>query len=491
MARRQAIRTIGEVPTYYARARFSPTQLGPDIEAFDAPVPHSYGAPFQLRPIPIAPVQWRPVYYLPAHCIQFELEFVMTSVAYKSRSIARHAFLGIFLLTGAAPSFLSAQPQTVAPDVARGTSVVTANLLEKLRVSKAHSHKNLTVFLIHSAERDDREFITLNEGLKSGQVVVSELDQERVRSLTVENKSDKPLFLQEGDRVTGGKQDRTLYSSLVIAPKSGKQPIPTFCIEQSRWQLGATGRQFFGNANRGYASNSVRKAAKIQAAQGRVWEKVARQKALLQKKAGIASKTSSLNEAIDSKEIVASTKGYQDALGKILADHKDVVGMAFAVDGMLLEANVYPGYPLAKKVYPRLLETYAVDASLTKKEKQQPAPPKAGAVKELMASKMQAQPQRDEKLDDQNRLQVFASKRADAAKQYIYRCETTCDNSLVHLQWLKAEKLAATPERQRGQPGQRAQRAQQVLPLGSGRSNARNAEQRQQTDGQQNASQTD
>ncbi|MCG8584140.1 MAG: hypothetical protein MI757_05455 [Pirellulales bacterium] len=334
--------------------------------------------------------------------------------------------------------------QAPAVDAAEKPKTTQPAEIDGMKVTGPYVHKNLAVYLIHNDKRDDREFLTLNEGLKSGKVKVSELKNEQVSRLMIENTSDKPLFLQEGDRVTGGKQDRTIYSSLVIAPKSGKQAIPAFCIEQSRWKEGDTGRQFVGNANPGYASNGVRIASKLSKSQGRVWKEVAEQKMALKAQIGTGDKTSSLNEAIDSKKIKDATKGYKGELGKLLAKHGDAVGIAFALDGELTEVNVYPGNPLATKVYPRLLETYAVDASISKNAKKKPKTPTAAEVKAMMKSRLKGKAERDEKLNGRNRLQIFASEEADASKKHTYRAETKYGDDLVHLQWLRADKSVAT-----------------------------------------------
>ncbi|MDX1564201.1 MAG: DUF6569 family protein, partial [Phycisphaeraceae bacterium] len=147
-----------------------------------------------------------------------------------------------------------------------------------LTISGPFTHENLSVFLIHSDRRDDREFLTLEEGLKAGLVTVSEKKSATVRELIVVNKSDKPLFLQEGDRITGGKQDRTIYTSLAIKPRSGPTPIPSFCVEASRWRAGEKGSAFVAGGNKALAPKSVRYSAKISKNQGRVWKKVAAQK---------------------------------------------------------------------------------------------------------------------------------------------------------------------------------------------------------------------
>ena len=43
------------------------------------------------------------------------------------------------------------------------------------------------------------------------------------------------MFVQSGDIVKGGKQDRVLTVSLVLPPRSGRIAIAAFCVEQGRW----------------------------------------------------------------------------------------------------------------------------------------------------------------------------------------------------------------------------------------------------------------
>jgi len=151
----------------------------------------------------------------------------------------------------------------------------------QVTVSGPRAHDNVTVFLLHAKEQDPREFITLDEGLDKKLVAVSEKSQEQVNELVIENNSDKPLFLQEGDRVKGGKQDRIIITSLVIPPKSGKMPLPTFCCEQGRWTLGTSGKSFMNADNRILCPPSVRGACKYipyKWGQGAVWQEVQRGK---------------------------------------------------------------------------------------------------------------------------------------------------------------------------------------------------------------------
>src|SRR5438034_2385259 len=77
-----------------------------------------------------------------------------------------------------------------------------------VRVSGPYAHENLTVFLLHGKDKDDRDYLTLDQGLDKKFVAISEKQQAQVGELQIENKSDRYLFLQEGDRLQGGQQDR-------------------------------------------------------------------------------------------------------------------------------------------------------------------------------------------------------------------------------------------------------------------------------------------
>jgi hypothetical protein len=43
------------------------------------------------------------------------------------------------------------------------------------------------------------------------------------------------VFVQAGDIVKGGRQDRVLTVSLLIPPRSGRMAIGAYCVEQVRW----------------------------------------------------------------------------------------------------------------------------------------------------------------------------------------------------------------------------------------------------------------
>ena len=90
------------------------------------------------------------------------------------------------------------------------------------RVSGPYTHANLTVFLLHGPNTlPDQKLLTLQEALEQKKAIVHETSQ--VNELSVENLAgDTGLYLQSGDIVKGGKQDRAIAYDLILPPKSGK-----------------------------------------------------------------------------------------------------------------------------------------------------------------------------------------------------------------------------------------------------------------------------
>src|SRR2546421_6738898 len=103
------------------------------------------------------------------------------------------------------------------------------------KLSGPYTHGNLTVFLIHGPDRmKGREFLTLAEAMEKKVVVVHETSN--VNELAIENTGSTDVYVQSGDIVKGGKQDRTIAMDFIAPAHSGKIPIAAFCVEHGRWQ---------------------------------------------------------------------------------------------------------------------------------------------------------------------------------------------------------------------------------------------------------------
>jgi hypothetical protein len=272
-------------------------------------------------------------------------------------------------------------------------------------VSGPYSHKNLTVFLLHGADqRQDKTPLTLQEAMERKMVVVHETGD--VNNLAIENLSDEEVYVQSGDIVKGGRQDRVLALDLIVPPKSGKIQIASFCVEQGRWS--ARGEEVaagFASSRKALNSKDLKIAAKHSASQREVWDKVAQSQAKLsagvveadaapavaatpmppaqgQVAAGGGGETtsarpaaragefsvaaslssSSLQLSLENENLKQVVDDYVKKLSPIIEGKNEVIGYVFAINGQINSADVYSSTGLFKKLWPKLIESSATEA---------------------------------------------------------------------------------------------------------------------------------
>ena len=102
-----------------------------------------------------------------------------------------------------------------------------------IQVSGPIVHDNLAIYLVHGSGGGGAVPLTLQEALAKGVVKVHETGS--VNALTVENIGKDEVFVQAGDIVKGGQQDRVLSVDLLLPPRSGEVSIAAFCVEHGRW----------------------------------------------------------------------------------------------------------------------------------------------------------------------------------------------------------------------------------------------------------------
>ena len=94
-------------------------------------------------------------------------------------------------------------------------------------------HDNLAVYFVHVFAAQNAVPMSLEEALARGRLKVNETGS--VNELTVENVGDDEVFVQAGEIVKGGRQDRVLSMDLLLPPSSGRVSIAAFCVESGRW----------------------------------------------------------------------------------------------------------------------------------------------------------------------------------------------------------------------------------------------------------------
>ena len=235
------------------------------------------------------------------------------------------------------------------------------------KISEPYTHKNLTIYLIHGKDESTKtNILTLQEAMDRRLFRVYETSD--VNELAVENISKTfDVFIQSGDIVKGGKQDRILGVSIIIPAGSGRIKIEAFCVESGRWEKrGNEDSGQFSSSNDRIVSKELKLAANGARSQQDVWQKVSEAQEKLSRNVGgqvaSASSDSSLQLSLENRKLAATADEYVRRLSGLIERKSDVIGYAFAVNGQLNSADVYVSNFLFKKLWPRMLKAAAVEA---------------------------------------------------------------------------------------------------------------------------------
>jgi hypothetical protein len=233
------------------------------------------------------------------------------------------------------------------------------------RLSGPYTHGNLTVFLVHGKDLTSKTFLTLQEALAQKKVRVYETKD--VNELAIRNFSNQDVYVQAGDIVRGGDQDRMISVDFIVPPKSGRMPIAAFCVESGRWnRRGNEESATFGSSENSVALKELKLAAKRDASQQAVWKNVSVAQEKLSRTVSMsvadAASPTSLELAVENSKVKETTAAYIDALKGIVQAKSDVIGYVFAINGHVNSADVYASRALFVKLWPKLLKASAVEA---------------------------------------------------------------------------------------------------------------------------------
>lgn len=229
-------------------------------------------------------------------------------------------------------------------------------------------YENLGVFIITGEDKlkGAADYVTLDEAIKNEWVIVHETGN--VNQLTVENITPgRTVVILAGAVVKGGKQDRVLGTDLILKPQSGKIPIASFCVEQSRWRRrGNEMVDRFNSSSIQVSGKALRKAVKGGLSQQDVWKNVAEEQKKISQNVredvqANASPTS-FQLATENRELQKEVSRYRKALQEIDGRYPDAIGYAVTVNGEFSTADVYASHQLFRKMWPQHLASAITEA---------------------------------------------------------------------------------------------------------------------------------
>jgi len=261
------------------------------------------------------------------------------------------------------------------------------------------TYENISVFpVVSSYGQDTSPFLTLEEGLATGEVLVHEQGSEglvrgrdgrqvyipqyntgaAVNQLVLVNRSRRPLLLLAGELVSGGKQDRIIGKDRIVPVGAPPLPLDVFCVEHGRW----TGSAAFA-ASSTIVHPSVRESAAVDQAQTKVWDSVrngtntpapagapAPKMPAASIRGAIASngRTEAYAQIYQSRAVGVSIDDFVDQVERRFASatsglkSERVVGVVVAYGGEVAWSDIFASGDLFDHYWHKLSRSYAVEA---------------------------------------------------------------------------------------------------------------------------------
>lgn len=266
-------------------------------------------------------------------------------------------------------------------------SKADAPALATLELTGPYVYQNLAVFAVHDKNAaKHEEVLTLQEALAKKVVTVQETGD--VNRLVATNKGKDAVYLQSGDIVKGGRQDRVLQHDTVLPPNGKRVALNVFCVESGRWRgRGSEPVHHFASSNDALATKRQKMAVKVAGSQGAVWDSVAVAQAEMGAKLGRSvrapASATSLQLTLEDRKVRESVDDYLRNIEKQIPARDDVVGYAVAVNGKVDSVDVFASPRLFGKMKTKLLKASATEAVASKSDQAVPAPD-ASAVHSLI-----------------------------------------------------------------------------------------------------------
>lgn len=237
---------------------------------------------------------------------------------------------------------------------------ITDYLAEPLRLGNAGSHGSLTVYPIFGpAPR--QPYVSFAQGREAG-VIVKELDEgASVNDVLVQNPTDVPVLLFEGEEVLGAQQNRT-FDVTALVPAGRRLQVPVSCVEAGRWDGSRSQESFDPAPQAAHPELRRHKAAQVRAHldalgearanQAEVWDSIAAKSARM----GVSSATGAMHDVFE---------GHRGRLGEYtealpLAERQ--TGALVAIAGRFVVCDWVSRPEVFASLYEALLQGYALDA---------------------------------------------------------------------------------------------------------------------------------
>jgi hypothetical protein len=261
--------------------------------------------------------------------------------------------LVVALMAFAAAAAAGEQRMPVKPDSA--SPVVS--LIKSLELGKPLGHGGLTVIPVYLDRIGDRtSYVTLEDALQNGWILISEVEGGRVPQVRISNLSRHAIFLMDGEILTGCRQDRLLAQDILLAPGTKNLLAPVFCVEQGRWSQTSSG--FTSKQNLGTPALRAVAGAKGAAAQSEIWNRIAAGNRRLD----VASPTDAYQDAYEKEGNRTAILNIEKKMKDVPFLERDTVGVVIGIGGEIVSVDIFANPDLFAKQWPKILKSSALSS---------------------------------------------------------------------------------------------------------------------------------
>ena len=207
------------------------------------------------------------------------------------------------------------------------------------------------LYPIAAESADKLEPQTVAEVMTTGRASFQELTPPEVDRVVFDNGGGAPVFMLDGEEITGAQQNRIITASRICLPRS-REEIDVVCVEENRWdEIGGfqTGEYSYPGI-RSILSQSRNREVDVQQV---IWREVDRKITVTKTR----SKTSSMHDIFVNlrDEVDRYLEGF-DSL------NHGTVGFVAVCGDRVLGADLFGGSALYRKLERKLIRSYALDA---------------------------------------------------------------------------------------------------------------------------------
>lgn len=234
--------------------------------------------------------------------------------------------------------------------------------LARLELGEARQFRNLSIcaLLRPAGAAAEPDYLMLEEAIASGAARVTEVSGGgSVPELRLENRGERPVLLLDGEELVGAKQNRVLNLT-ILAPGKRETAIPVSCVEAGRWRMetpefAAAPHVMYsmGRAQRAsQVTESMRTTGGRRSDQGAVWNDISMKAQRMEAQ----SPTGAMN-AIYEKH----GQRLEEYL-RAFAWQERQAGVVFRIGGKAAGLDLLDHAASMRKVFPKLIRSYALDA---------------------------------------------------------------------------------------------------------------------------------